>query len=213
VLNSHTSPKSLIAAVPSPTPYILLFLAVLIIGTVLLVKFPSLRKYRVKRNILVYFLVTAALVFSLFQAYEVSMGRTVYSYYIMDRSFPNYYPGTTQFNLTCQYLENRPASFYLIINGVNVSFPVTQQETYVAVNSTAIKVLFTVSENTPPKYIDTKSILFSIDENVTGFSFRVYPETMSDTLFPTGYTYGVDYGWNAIGGYYELSQPYIVVQP
>ena len=56
---------------------------------------------------------------------------------------------------------------------------------------------------------DTKPIFFIIDENVTGFSFRVYPETVSDTLFPAGYTYGMDYVWNGLENYYELSQPYI----
>jgi hypothetical protein len=131
----------------------------------------------------------------------------------MDRSFPNYHPGTNQFNVTCQYLEARPASFYLVVNGVNVSFPVQQQGPYVTVNSTAIKVLFTVSENTSLMTKDAKPILFVIDENVTGFSFRVYPETVTDILFPAGYTYGADYSWNATGGDYELSQPYIVVQP
>jgi len=202
-----------IIAPPSPVPYILLFLVVLIIALVLFVMFPSLRKYRRKRNILVYLLVTVALVFSLFQAYEVSRGRTVYEYYINDRNFPNYYPArTNQFNLTCQYLEYRPASFYMVINGVNVSFPAQPQETYVPVNSTAIKVLFTVSENTSPTHKGTKPILFNINENVTGFSFRVYPETVSETLFPAGNTYGMDYVWNELENYYELSQSY-QVQP
>jgi hypothetical protein len=43
-----------IVAAPSPTPYILLFVAVLIIAVILLVKFPSLRLYRKARNILFY---------------------------------------------------------------------------------------------------------------------------------------------------------------
>ena len=67
-----------IVAPPSPLPYILLFLVVLIVATVLFVRFPSLRKYRVKRNILVYLLVAVALVFSLFQANEASKGRTMF---------------------------------------------------------------------------------------------------------------------------------------
>jgi hypothetical protein len=203
-----------IIAPPSPLPYILLFLAVLIIFGLLVARVPFMRKYRRKRNILVYFFVTVALVFTLFQAYEVARGRTVYEYYITDNSFPNFYPGrTNQFNLTCKYLETRPASFYMVINSVNVSFPAQPQETYIPVNSTAIKVLFTVSENTSPMHKDTKPIFFNINENVTGFSFRVYPETVSAILFPAGNTYGMDYIWNGLENCYELSQPYIVVQP
>jgi hypothetical protein len=203
-----------IVAPPSPLPYILLFVVVLIVAIVLLILFPSLRKYRMKRNILVYLLVAVVLVFSIFQAYEVSRGRTVYEYYITDNSFPNFYPGqTNQFNLTCKYLETRPASFYMVINSVNVSFPAQPEETYILVNSTAIKVLFTVSENTPPMHEDTKTIFFNINESVTGFSFRVYPETVSDTLFPAGNTYGMDYVWNGTENCYVLSQPYMLVQP
>jgi hypothetical protein len=200
-------------APPSPVPYILLSLLVLITAIVLFVMFPSLRKYRMKRNILIYLLVAVALVFSLFQAYEVSRGRTVYEYYITDDSFPNFYPGrTNQFNLTCKYIEYRPASFYMVIYSVNVSFPAQPQGTYILVNSTAIKVLFTVSENTSFMYKDTKPIFFNINENVTGFSLRAYPETVSEILFPAGNTYGMDYVWNGLENYYELSQSY-QVQP
>jgi len=203
-----------IVAPPSPLPYLLLFLIVLIVAIVLFVMFPSLRKYRMKRNILVYLLVAVALVFFLFQANEASRGRTVYEYYITDNSFPNFYLGrTNQFNLTCKYIESRPASFYMVIDSVNVSFPAQPQETCISVNSTEIKVLFTVSENTPPMHEDTKIIFFNINENVTGFSFRVYPETVSDTLFPAGNTYGMDYVWNGTENCYVLSQPYITVQP
>ena len=197
-----------IVAPPSPIPYILLLLAVSIIAIVLFVSFPSLRKYRRKRNILVYFLVTVTLVLTLYQAYEVPR-RTVYTYYINNFSFPNYFPGRiNQFNLTCANLESKPASFYMVINSVNISFPVWSQpeETYVPLNSTAIKVLFTVSESTSPMYKDTKPILFSINENVAGFSFTIYPETMSDTLFPVVNTHGMDYIWNGLENYYELSQ-------
>jgi hypothetical protein len=142
--------------------------------------------------------------------------RTVYNYYINNSSFansPNYYPEKiNQFNLTCEYLESNPASFYMIVNSINVSFPAQTQETYVPVNDTAIKVLFTVSEGTSPIHKDTKPILFSINENVTGFSFTIYPETVSDTLFPSARNYGMNYVWNGIENYYELSQ-YYQVQP
>jgi hypothetical protein len=208
VLNSNTFPISLIAAAPSPIPYILLFLIVLIIAIVLFVKFPSLRKYRKTRNILFYFLVAVALVLTLFQAYEAPR-RTVYEYFIY--GFPNYDPGrTNQFNLTCQNLESTPASFYMVINSVNASFPTHPQLTYIPVNSTAIKVLFTVSENTSPLAKDTEPIFFYIDENVTGFSFTTNPQTVTATLFSAGGIYGVDYVWNGLENYYELSQLYQV---
>lgn len=209
MLSSRTFPIPLIVAAPSPIPYILLFLVVLIIAIVLFVKFPSLRIYRKTRNMLFYSLVTAALVLTLFQAYEAPR-RTVYEYYIY--GFPNYYPGrTNQFNLTCQNLESAPASFYMVINSVNASFPTQPQLTYIPVNSTAIKVLFTVSENTSPLAEDIEPIFFDIDENVIGFSFTVHPQIVTATLFPAGSIYSVDYVWNGLENYYELSQLYQVM--
>jgi len=199
-----------IVAAPSPTPYILLFVAVLIIAIILLVKFPSLRLYRKARNILFYSLVAATLVLTLFQAYEAPR-RTVYEYYITDNS-PTYYPGrTNQFNLTCDYLSIKQASFYLVVNSVNVSFP-TQPQNSVSFqfNSTALKVLFTVSDGTPLRTEDTRDILFSINENVTGFSFTVHPDTVTSTVFPAGGRYGMDYAWNGTKNCYEISQLYWV---
>lgn len=164
-----------------------------------------------KSNILVYLLVAAALIFSLFQAYEASRGRTVYEYYITDNSSPNFYPEqTNQFNLTCKYLETRPAGFYMVINSVNISFPAQPHEDYVMVNSTAIKFPFTVLENTPPMDEDLIIIFFNINENVTGFSFRAYPETVNAILFPAGNSYGMDYVWNGLENCYEVSQQYWV---
>ncbi len=199
-----------IVAPPSPLSYILLFLIVLIVALILFIKFPSLKKYRMKRSILVYLLVAVALVFSIFQAYEASRGRTIFEYYITDNSFPNFYPGrTNQFNLTCNYIERRPASFYMVIDSINVSFP-DQPQGYILVNNTEIKVLFTVSESTPFMYKDTKTISFNINENVKGFSLRAFPETVSATLFPAGNTYGVDYVWNGLENCYEVSLQYWV---
>lgn len=202
-----------VVAPPSPVPYILLFLIVSIIALILFATVPSLRKYRRKRNILVYLLLALALAVTLFQAYEVPR-RTVYDYYINNRisNFPNYYPGrVNQFNLTCQYLESNPVSFYMVVNSVNVSFP-SQPQVNVSfpINGTAMKVLFTVAAGTSPGDEDTKPILFRINENVTGFSFTVYPDIVSETLFPAERTYGMDYAWNGIENYYELSQLYQV---
>jgi Ca2+/Na+ antiporter len=224
VLNSNTFPISLgIAAAPSPVHYIFLFLVVLIIAIVLFVKFPSLRIYRKTRNMLFYFLVAVALVLTLFQAYEASKPYeasrlTVYNYYINDHNsnFPNYYPDrVNQFNLTCQYLETKPASFYMVVNSVNVSFPAQPQvNVSFQFNSTALKVLFTVSENTSSMDEDTRPILFSINENVTGFSFTIYPDFVSDTVFPAEQTFGMDYAWNEMENCYALSNYYQThVQP
>jgi amino acid transporter len=193
-----------IDAPPFPLPYIILFLLIVITAMVLLAKFPSLRKYRRKRNIIIYSILTVALVFTLFLAYE-SPRKTILEYYLNDyHKFPDYCPATiNQFNLTCHNRGDKANSFYMIINSVNTSFPTQPQEIYVSVNDTTIKVLFTLGESGSSNEKDTKRVLFNINENVTGFSIKVKPETRND-LIGAGSLHAMQYVWNGTENCYKL---------
>lgn len=199
--------------IPSPSPYIILFIIVALTAIVLLAKLPSLRKYKRKRNIIIYTILTLALVFTLFQAYRTSQTNLL-EYYFNDRSkFPDYYPETTnQFNLTCDNDGDTANSFYMIINSVNASFPTQPHETYITVSDTAIKVLFTLEENGSPNEKQTKLVLFNINENVTGFSFRAHPENMNDFTFAGG-LYAMKYVWNGTENCYKLGSALLTPQP
>ena len=190
--------------IPSPPPYIILFLLIAITAIVLLGKFPSLRKYRRKRNIILYSVLTVALVFTLFLAYETP-GQTVLEYYLNDYSkFPDCYPEViNQFNLTCRSIGVRANSFYMIITSVNASFPSQPQESHVTVSDTEIKVLFTLGESGSSNEKDTKWVLFSINENVTGFFIKVKPETRND-LIGAGSLDAMQYVWNGTENCYKL---------
>jgi hypothetical protein len=85
----------------------------------------------------------------------------------------------------------------LVVRSVNASFLAQTQPNYVQVNSTLIKVHFTLSENWfSRRSKTTESVLFNIDENVTGFSFTITPDSWSKgCLFVSGQPF-VSYVWN-----------------
>ena len=190
--------------IPSPLPYIILFLLIAITAIALLVKLPSLRKYRRKRNSIIYSVFAVALGFTLFQVYETPR-KTILEYYLNDYSkFPDYYPKIiNQFNLTCHNIGDRTNSFYMMLNSVNASFPTQPQESHISIRDTAIKVLFTLGESGSSNEKDTKSVLFSINDNVTGFSIKVEPETWND-LLGAGSLYAMQYVWNGTENCYKL---------
>jgi hypothetical protein len=142
---------------------------------------------------------TVALVLTLPPTYETPRRPTY------DNVFPNYYPERiNQFNVT--YMGTKPTtSFYVIITSVNASFPDQYYQNHIRVNSTAIKVLFTLGENGSTMEKDTQSMLFSINENVTGFSFTWDTESRVFYVLPLRDVYGVQYIWNETENYYELS--------
>ena len=113
VFTSNTIPDFFGIALPSPQPYIGLFIVIALIAIVLLAKVPSFRKYKRKRNILIYAILTVALVFTCFQAYRTSQIYLLQYYFNACSKFPDYYPETTnQFNLTCNNNGNTANSFY-----------------------------------------------------------------------------------------------------
>jgi hypothetical protein len=66
---------------------------------------------------------------------------------------------------------NRAASFYLVLSSVNASFQVKTQQNYVQISSTTVKVPFFLQESGRSMSEASKPVFFTIDQNVTGFSF------------------------------------------
>jgi hypothetical protein len=149
------------------TPYYFAVFAVLIVLLILLVARPSLRKYTKKRNIAVYFVFILVLGLLFFQIDNVS--RRALVDYTMDMRYDKAYPDSVnEVAWSCSnYHGSRSADFYLIVSSVNASFVVVHQSDYVLVNSTAVKVPFSIWGNS-----DNQSIFFFVKSNATGFSFH-----------------------------------------
>jgi hypothetical protein len=175
-------------------PYVIMIMILAIVALTLFIKFPSLKNYRRRRSIIFYTVLFLAFMLLIFQAYDVG-SRALVSYGVeFDVRF---YPETTnQLNLTCSSDGGRYCSFYLVVRSVNASFPAQTQPNYVQVNSTVIRVHFTLSENWFSRSKTTESVLFNIDKNVTGFSFTLRLDSWSKgCLFISGQPF-VSYVWN-----------------
>ncbi len=149
-------------------PYVILFIALTVIVLICFLKFPSLRKYRKKRNITAYFVL--AIIFSLlaYETYDVSLGPAVISYQIgSDKQI--YAEQVNQLVVSCESLSMRETSFYLVLESTNASLIADSQDG-IQINSSSIKIPFTL--NSLQKEVN-KTVSFRIYANVTRCEF--YP--------------------------------------
>jgi hypothetical protein len=149
-------------------------------------KFPSLRVYRKKRNLLIYSVLVLTLSLLASQSYDLFLGPTCVSY-SLDNGEKQFYTGRINtFSVSSHNMGMRTVSFTLIIKSVNASFTPYSQQTYPQSNSTTIKIPFSFLHGGR----ETKLVQFMIDENVTGFAF--YP-SIEQRIVVTSYT------WQAVG--------------
>jgi hypothetical protein len=177
-------------------PYVILIVIVAVVALALFIKMPSLRNYRRKRSIVFYAVLFLALILLSFQAYNVS-SRAFVSYHgeFDDKLLSE---TTNKFSIACNNRGDRSCSFDMVIRSVNASFPDQSQPNCVQIDSNTVKVHFTLSENlfmySPTEAAE--SLFFDIDENVTGFSFSILPDSQSNgCTFVAGQPY-VSYIWN-----------------
>jgi hypothetical protein len=173
-------------------PYVFLIIIVAIIALALFVKFPSLRNYRIKRSIVVYSALLLVFAVLVFQAYDV--GCVALVGYRVESETMLYPESVKQLGLTCSSQGIRSCSFYLILSSVNASFPTQTQLDYIQFNETTVKVPFTLSGLFSPSEV-TRYLPFEIDDNVTGFSFSILPDSWRGCTFVTGQP-AVSYVWN-----------------
>jgi hypothetical protein len=173
-------------------PYVFLIIIVAIVALALFVKFPSLRNYRRKRSIVVYSALLLVFAVLVFQAYDV--GCITLVGYRVESETKIHPEAAGQIGLTCSSQGIRSCSFYLILRSVNASFPTQTQLNYIQINETAVKVPFTLSGVFSPTEV-TRHLPFEVDENVTGFSFSILPDSWRGCTFVTGQP-SVSYVWN-----------------
>ena len=208
-LESISLPVPLSIAPPPDftTPYIVGLLGVIIAVAALLIIFPSMRKYRSKRNILVYVVILfiiGLLVFQINEAPTLSKRAIVTYGYAGD---PKYYNGAdNQLVMTCENVGDKVASFYLVCNGLNASLQAKTQRDYVQTSNRTVKVPFSLQERGLPLSEDRKPVYFTIDENVTEFSFTFSLEAQnSNHLVVSSGDTSVTYLWNVTENCFILS--------
>jgi len=173
--------NSVVLAIVDPSvyafPYAIALTVLALVVLTLFFKFPSLKQYRQKRNLLVYGAVALIAVLLVFQAHDVAIGPTHISY-MFDCGSGEFSSGcTNQFNVTCSNSGFRTANFYIVLQSVNASFIAQNPQDYLKVNSTTLKIPFSFQELN--RATESKPVFFEINQNATGFSFSACVEAQS----------------------------------
>ena len=184
-------------------PYVILIIILAIFALASFMKFPSLRNYRRKRNIVVYPALLLIFALLVFQAYDVSSVALIS--YKIESHFSFDLEAAKNIGVTCSIQGAKSSSFYLVLKSVNASFTTLTELNYLHINDRAVKVPFTISGLFSPTEV-TKYVFFEIDKNVTGFSFSILPDSWSSRcLFVSGQP-SVSYVWNGTENCFTLHE-------
>lgn len=187
-------------------PYLIALLVVLVAVGVLLFVFRSLRDHRRKRNILVYAVVLSIVILLVFQIDNVSR-RALIDFGISSNTSDGkaYRDQVNQVDLYSSNHGDRSADFFIILNGVNASFQLQNQQNYILLNSRSIKVAFSLSEPWFSKNAQSQSVFYTVDDNVTSFSFSTHiePKGLGGLSVMNGLT-SVTYVWNGTQDCYVM---------
>ena len=183
-------------------PYIILLIVLTFVFLGFLLVFSSLRKYRRKRNLLIYSVMVLVFVLIVFQAHDLALSPTHVSFGF-DISSNEFYPvEANHFNISSSNSGLRTTSFYIVVKSVNASFEVENQKDYIQVNSTMIKVPFTFQEL--GRASESKPVFFTIDENVTSFLFKADIETQDSSTLLVGAVFWMNCTWNSTKNSYTI---------
>jgi 4-amino-4-deoxy-L-arabinose transferase-like glycosyltransferase len=172
-------PIPLAFAAPSSLsiPYFIGIIVIAIVFIALLLAFPSLRRYRKKRSLLVY-CIFALLVVLLFSQINDVYKQAIVNFGLDNNGSTRAYLGENNtISLYSQNMGNKAVDFYVILKAQNASFPTSSGQDYIQLNNKTVKVFFSLSESALPQDNDKKPVFFRIDENVTGFLFSTSLES------------------------------------
>jgi len=191
---------------PTILLYVLAIIVICIVALLLFRKYHSLRDIRRKRNILIYGVFALILILLIFQL-DLVARRADVGYGITAIS-GKVYPGkVNEVALYCSNRGSRSANFYIVLTSVNASFNIEDQQDYLSVNSTMVKVPFALSENWFSANADSKVVFFTVSDNVAGFSFFVDIENRAfGGLDTPGGVWFVRYAWNATTNCFILTE-------
>jgi hypothetical protein len=150
-------------------PYIILITVCLVVFVGCLVGVPSLRSYRRKRNIAIYAIFMIVMGLVAFQAYNSSVGPNYISFSILKTQTPIFTGQQVSYGVTCHCDGVKDANFYMVIKSANATLNAADQQGYIQVNGTCIKVPFSFHGGGD----QTKPIYFTADVNVSSIAF--YP--------------------------------------
>jgi hypothetical protein len=183
-------------------PYVILLVFCLLVLGLVLWKYPSLRVYRRKRNILVY--VGLALVFSLIalQVYNVSLGPNYIAFGIEKTPNPIYSEQENKFSVLCWSDGASEASFYMVLKSANATLQAKGEMGYIQANDTAIKIPFNFQGSGKL----AKPVYFTADANVSSLKFYPFIERQGDSkIIVTTYLSEIQCVWDPTTNSYAMA--------
>jgi hypothetical protein len=137
-----------------------------------------------------------------YQAYDASLGISIVTYNVNFADNEIVADQTFKLDIVCENLGIRETSFYLILTSTNASLTVGNQQDYIQINDTALKIPFNfVAASIHTK--ETKSVLVNIDETASNFRLD-----FKSPVIATGGVIGVEGQWNEItSGYKAWTRP------
>jgi hypothetical protein len=160
-------------------PYIGLLAVSLLVVVAVFLKFPSIKVYRRKRNLLAYAVLFIVLSLLAYQAYTVSLGPNYVSFSIQKTQTPIFAWQQNQFSVTCTSSGARDIDFYMVIQCSNATLQTGYSEGYIQANNTAVKIPFSFHGDGS----ETKPVYFTADANASSISFYPSFEDQSGSPF------------------------------
>ncbi len=147
----------------------------------------------------------ALVIFLLFFQIDNVARRAIIDYGFSAGNNRAYVGAVNQVTLTSGNRGERSISFYLIFSAVNASFQIENQRDYILVNNRTVKIPFSLSESWLSTNADSKPVLFTVDENVTGFSFSatLEPKGWGGLSVSSGFS-SATFAWNATENCYVM---------
>lgn len=168
---------SIINPIADAYPYLVLIAICLIAVLVVFWKYPPIRAFRRKRNLLFYAFLLLSLFLLVYQAYTVSLGPNYVSFSIEKTDTPIYAQQQNHFSVTCTSDGAKDIHFYMVIRSSNATLQTVEQQGYIQLNSTAIKIPF----NFHGSGTQTKPVYFTADANVSSLAFIPSVERQKDS--------------------------------
>ena len=137
-----------------------------------------------------------------FQAHDSALGPTHVSFGF-DVGSNEFYPvEANHFNISSANSGLRTTSFFIVLKSVNASFVVENQQNYVQVNRTMVKIPFTFQEL--GRASESKPVFFTIDENVTSFLFKADIEIQRQLHTSRWCMFSMNCTWNSTKNSYTI---------
>ncbi|MCW3999991.1 MAG: hypothetical protein NWE93_07115 [Candidatus Bathyarchaeota archaeon] len=173
-------------------PYLILLAICVLVVLVVFWKYPPMRAYRRKRNLMAYAALIAIFCLISYRAYDVTAGPNLVSFGIQKTQSPIFVGQQNQFTVTCYSQGAKNVQFYVVFKSANATLQTGGQQGYIQVNDTAIKIPFSFHGEGQ----ETKPVYFTA-ANATSLSFYPSVERQTDSpMIVTAYLTNIQCNWD-----------------